>query len=148
MIRRILLALDGSIRAPGVLEAAIEVASRFDATIIPFRALDISPEFPPSAHTDYADLLPHHLEREAAKEIARLFGSVDVKREEPVFGRGQPWRAILQAAEQHAADLIVIGSHGFHGIDHILGATAGKVANLAQTNVLVVHNRDTTSRKT
>ena len=40
------------------------------------------------------------------------------------------------------ADLIVLGSHGYHGLDRLLGTTAGKVVNLARRNVLVVHGRD------
>jgi nucleotide-binding universal stress UspA family protein len=49
------------------------------------------------------------------------------------------YRAILRAAEENAVDLIVIGSHGYRGLDRVLGTTAGRVANLAQHNVFVVH---------
>jgi nucleotide-binding universal stress UspA family protein len=124
-----------------VVAAAVEIATRFDSTIIPFRAIQIPAEFPAAAHTNYADPLPVHLEHEAVQEIQRFFEGLDVKREAPVVGQGQPWRAILAAAERHDVDLIVIGSHSYHGIDRILGTTAGKVANLASRNVLVVHNR-------
>ena len=141
MIRKILLALDGSERAAGVFAAAVEVATRFDATLIPFRAIQVPPEFPPAAHSSHADPLPVHLEHEAVAEMLRLFENVEVKREAPVIGQGQAWRAILEAGEQHDVDLIVLGSHGYHGIDRVLGTTAGKVANLARRNVLVVHNR-------
>ncbi len=141
MIRRLLLALDGSERAAGVLAAAVEVARRFEATLIPFCAIQIPPEFPPAARASHADPLASHLEHEAAQAILRLLENVDVKWEAPVIGQGQPWRAILEAAEEHDVDLIVIGSHGYHGIDRVLGTTAGKVANLARRNVLVVHNR-------
>jgi nucleotide-binding universal stress UspA family protein len=37
--------------------------------------------------------------------------------------------------------LIVIGSHGFSGIDRLLGTTAGRVVNHADRSVIVV--RDT-----
>jgi hypothetical protein len=53
----------------------------------------------------------------------------------------QPWRAILAAADTVDAELIVLGSHGYHGWDRILGTTAGKIANLAQRNVLIVLDR-------
>lgn len=52
------------------------------------------------------------------------------------------WKAILATADQEDADLIVIGSHGYHGWDHVLGTTAGKVANVATRSVLVVHTRE------
>ena len=38
-------------------------------------------------------------------------------------------------------DLIVLGSHGYHVLDRILGTTAARVANLAHRNVFVVHDR-------
>ncbi len=38
-------------------------------------------------------------------------------------------------------DLIVLGSHGYGGIDRLLGTTAAHVANRAERNVLVVHER-------
>ena len=34
----------------GVFAAAVEIARRFDATLVPFRAIHIPPEFPPAAH--------------------------------------------------------------------------------------------------
>jgi nucleotide-binding universal stress UspA family protein len=144
MIRKILVALDGSTRASGVVAAAVELAKRFDATLVPFRAIQIPPDFPPSAHVNYTDPLPEYLDHEASAELARMFESAAVKHVAPVVGRGQPWRMILEAADAHDVDLIVIGSHGYHGIDRVLGTTAGKVVNLARRSVLVVHDRPAT----
>lgn len=140
MIRKLLVALDGSGRTAGVLAAALEIAARFDATLIPFRASQAPPEFPPAAHVSQPDLLAGHLEQAAIEELLALLRGITVTSEPPVIGLGQPWRAILQAAEEHDVDLIVLGSHGYHGLDRALGTTAGKVANLARRNVLVVHN--------
>ena len=50
----------------------------------------------------------------------------------------QPWRTIIDVADEIGADLIVVGSHGYHGLDHLLGTNAAKVANQACRNVLVV----------
>jgi nucleotide-binding universal stress UspA family protein len=58
----------------------------------------------------------------------------------PIVAIGQqPWRLILTNAQRLGADLIVLGSHGYGGWDRVLGTTAGKVANLADRNVFVVH---------
>ena len=51
----------------------------------------------------------------------------------------QPWRAIVAAGDAVNAALIVLGSHGFHGWDHMLGTTAGRVANRASRNVMIIH---------
>jgi nucleotide-binding universal stress UspA family protein len=143
MIKRILVALDGSVRAAGVFDAAAELAERFGATLFPFRALDIPPEFPAAAASSRADPLPAFMANAAIGEMLKLAErapGIDVDR--PTAKEGQPWRMILQAAEELDVDLIVMGSHGYHGLDRILGTTAGKVANLAHRNVLVVHNRE------
>ena len=141
MIQRILVALDGSKRAPGVLAAAAEVAARFNAVLIPFRAVTSPPEFPPAAHVSRGDALAKYLDDAARAELAVLTASLAVRKEAPIVGHGEPWRAMLIAAEQHDVDLIVLGSHGYHGLDRVLGTTAANVANLACRNVLIVHER-------
>ncbi len=143
MMRRILAALDGSQRAPGVFAAAAEIASRFDATLYLLRVILVPPEFPPGAAGMPSDPLPASLIEQAAEHLAELAARrPDLAIEPPIIQEGQPWRGILRASEELDVDLIVIGSHGYHGLDRILGTTAGKVANLARRSVLVVHEHN------
>jgi nucleotide-binding universal stress UspA family protein len=140
MIRKILVALDASERAPRVVAAASEIAERFDARMLLFRAVDLPPEFPPAAHVEGGDPLPAYLQECARKELRALAAGnprADLEHPEVVFE--QPWRAIVAAADRLDVDLVVIGSHGYHGLDRLLGTTAGKVANHAHRNVLIVH---------
>ena len=51
---------------------------------------------------------------------------------------GSPSSQIVAAAEAHGADLIVIGSHGKHGLGLLLGSTANGVLHQAETDVLTV----------
>lgn len=83
MIARILVALDASERAPDVLAAAAEVASSFGATLVPFRALTIPPDFPPAGHTVHGDPLPGYLLNEAtlALEVTRALIARTTERE-------------------------------------------------------------------
>lgn len=142
MSGRILVAVDGSVRAPGVLSAATALSEALHATMHLLRVISIPPEFPPKAATGgRGDPLPAFLEHEATEAMRALL------RAEPrahssrmVVRQGtQPWRAILDVADEIEADLIVLGSHGYHAIDRLLGTTAGRVANMARRNVLVVH---------
>jgi nucleotide-binding universal stress UspA family protein len=143
MIGRVLVAVDASTRAPLVVAAAAEIAARFGATLTLFRALSIPPDFPPAAHVGPSDALPAFLTNEAKASLAALLATLpaDVLADAPIVRVGQSWRAILDVADELDVDLIVIGSHGYYGLDRVLGTTAGKVANLAQRNVLVVHDR-------
>lgn len=142
MIRRILVGLDGSPRASGVLAAACAMAERFDAVVIPFRAVMVPPEFPPMAHVTHGDPLAAWLDESAHEDLSRLAASLTVRSEPPAVGYGEPANAILAAAEEHDADLIVIGSHGYRRLERILGTTAARVVNLSRRHVLVVHERE------
>jgi nucleotide-binding universal stress UspA family protein len=142
MIRAILVALDGSPRAPGVLRSAAEIARRFDAEVVPVRVIFVPPEFPPAAHVIEKDELPAHMVDDSERELRALMAAEQgVRFGAPVVRSGaQPWRTIVELGEELDVDLLVIGSHGYHGMDRILGTTAGKIANLARRNVLVVHD--------
>lgn len=142
MIARVLVALDGSPRAPWVFGASAEIAARFGATLFPFRALFVPPEFPAAAAGSHADALPDHLTQIALDDLWKLTmgpASFGVQVDPPKVRIGTPWRLIIEMSEELNIDLIVLGSHGYHGLDRILGTTAARVANLAHRHVFVVH---------
>jgi nucleotide-binding universal stress UspA family protein len=143
-IRIVMAALDGSVRAPAVYHVASGIAARFGARLYVFRALDIPPEFPAAAAYKDGDPLPAFLEQQAREQLAFITNaSRDAVKPEPpiIIASHQPWRAIVDSAERLSADLIVMGSHGYGGLDRVLGTTAGKVANHATCNVFIVHER-------
>ena len=140
MIRRILVALDTTERAPAVLAAADEIAAQCGATLIPVRALLVPPEFPAAARTSREDALARHMHDEVNAEMdARLAGLAAEHVDATVIAHGDAWRAIVEAAETSRADLIVMGSHAYGGLDRVLGTIAAKVVDHAKRNVLVVH---------
>jgi nucleotide-binding universal stress UspA family protein len=138
-IDRVMAALDGSVRAPGVFRVARGIAESFGAKLYVFRAIAVPPDFPAAA-ANPPDLVPALMEREALDDLAALTRDTSVEAT-VVTQSHQPWRAILDEAGRLNVDLIVMGSHGYHGIDRLLGTTAGKVANQATRNVLIVHER-------
>jgi nucleotide-binding universal stress UspA family protein len=149
MIRMILVALDESSRAPAVFRAAVEMASRFQARIQPLRAITVPAEFPAAAAGSRSDPLLEHLSKLAVRDIEQLAtGGVSVCIDPPIVRVGEPSRIILEVSEDIDADLIVIGSHGYHALDRVLGTTAGRVANQSTRSVLVVHERVSRLAKT
>lgn len=50
---------------------------------------------------------------------------------------------ILRVAQEQNVDLIIIGSHGRHGLGRLLGSTANAVLHGAQCDVLAVRIRST-----
>jgi nucleotide-binding universal stress UspA family protein len=59
----------------------------------------------------------------------------------PIVVEGDPWRRILDVAQELDVDLIIAGSHRYRGLDRVLGTTAAKLVNHADRNVLIVHER-------
>jgi nucleotide-binding universal stress UspA family protein len=56
---------------------------------------------------------------------------------------GDPKEALIVAAQQQAADLIVVGSHGRHGLERLfLGSVAEAIVRKSPLPVLVVRTRD------
>ena len=55
---------------------------------------------------------------------------------------GAPKNVIIHQAEKLKADLIIVGSHGRHGIQLLLGSTANGVIHHAHCDVLAVRIAD------
>ena len=138
-MKRILVAIDSSPRAPTVLAAAAHLAELSNAKLIVFRAVGIPPELPREALQGTDARLEDVLVHNANTDLKQLVAHVPTARIEKIITAfATPWDGICRAARDENADLIVIGSHGYHGLDRLLGTTASKVVNHADGNVLVV----------
>jgi len=138
-MKRILVALDASDRAGLVLAAAVRLAELATAKLVLFRAINVPSELPREvlAVTDLR--LEDILKRNAHQELERMASTLQGGMVEAITTEiATAWDGICRAGRTHDADLIVIGSHGFSGIDHLLGTTAAKVVNHADRNVMVV----------
>jgi nucleotide-binding universal stress UspA family protein len=139
--RTMLVPLDGSSVAPVVFMTAVQMAKVLDARVHLLRVVVIDPVFPPAAHVK-PDGLESKLVADAQQELAKWMASVTgVDFGPPLVVLGDPWRAILDVSRAVDIDLIVLGSHRYHGVDRILGTVASKVVNHADRDVLVVHRR-------
>jgi nucleotide-binding universal stress UspA family protein len=137
-MNKILVGLDGSPRADGVLAYAESLAQLTGAKLILFRSFGIPPEMTLAwpAYDKPLELAlrtqaQKYLETCAGKLPNELLGGVRVS-------LGEPWQAVCSAAISENVDLVVIGSHGYSGFDHLLGTTAAKIVNHADRSVLVV----------
>ena len=139
MFTKILAAVDGSARAAGVANTALEVARRFGGKVHLYRAIEMPPDLV-AAGANPPDTLRPVLEQRVREELAALSRNLpEAIVEPPSVMHGQPWRDIIATAQRLEVDLIVIGSHGYGGWDRILGTTTSKVALHADRCVLVVH---------
>jgi nucleotide-binding universal stress UspA family protein len=140
-MKRILVCLDTSPRAPMVLAAAHDLARRTGAKLALFRSVGL----PPEIDKEWLAISPNdvvgELEKRAKADLEKL--AADEKGDvDGVYVRvGTPWDAICTEAKILDVDLIAIGSHGYSVIDRVIGTTAAKVVNHADRSVLVVRTQ-------
>jgi nucleotide-binding universal stress UspA family protein len=137
-MKRILVGLDGSPSERQVLDAAVTLATQLGGKLILFHAVALPMTLPPHAlavtHDEIAVLLARQSEQHLQKLAHEAPRGVV---ERVVVDVGVPWRAMCERARTEGAELIVIGSHGYSGIDRLIGTTAGKIVNHAHCSVLV-----------
>jgi nucleotide-binding universal stress UspA family protein len=138
-MKKFLVALDGSTRQQGILDAAIALARKTGAKLLLLRSVGIPRELPAEAYAVSPEEIPDLLERLAKKDLDQVEAGVPAEVRGGVrVVVGTPWQSIDHVAREEEVDLIVVGSHGYGGIDRVLGTTAAKVVNHADRAVLVV----------
>ncbi len=138
-LRRILVALDNSPRAPHVLATANGLAEVSGAKLVLLRAIGVPADLPRTVLAMTDTRLEEVLQDNARSDLQRLAADVPPSRiEKTIVAFGTAWDEICREATAVNADLIVIGSHGYRGLDRVLGTTAGRVANHCDRSVLIV----------
>jgi nucleotide-binding universal stress UspA family protein len=145
-VRKILAATDFSPTSAAAVEWATLLAKTHGAAVVLVHAL--APPIPPAASPDFVALPPDYQEqyREAAtknlSETAERVGARGIAISTDLeLGPAAP--TVLDLATKHAADLIVVGTHGLTGFQHLLlGSTAERIVQGAPIPVLVVHPGD------
>ncbi len=123
MFRSIVVGTDGSGTARQAVREAVELAAAAGA------AIELVSAYAPGRREDVEATL-----REAAEEVGAA--GVDVR----TYAReGDPADAILDVAEELAADLIVVGNKGMTGAKRfLLGSVPNKVSHHAPSSVMII----------
>ncbi|WP_049972362.1 universal stress protein [Haladaptatus cibarius] len=137
MYERILLPTDGSDAADRAIEQALNLAKTYDARLYVISIVDQT-AIPPDVR---ADILYEELQEDGEQAVDDIEqkasdAGIDVRTSIP---QGTPYRTILDFADDHDVDLIVMGTHGRRGIDrYLLGSVTEKVVRLSERPVLTV----------
>ena len=137
---RILAALDFSEGGGLAVRRARELAHKYQAAL---HVLHIV-EFIPPVDTSFGALSPFEVDLtdqmvEASRtRIAEMAASLDLPEDHCLVVVGSPKQEIIRVAQELKADLIVVGTHGRHGLGRLLGSTASSVVNHATCDVLAV----------
>lgn len=138
--QHILAAIDYSKNCKAVLQKAIFLAAQQQAILSVIHVVDNLPLSGTAYGTEIdlgADVGNPLLELEKSLFIEELaeFNDIDMTHN---LVWGVPKQEIIHYADREAVDLILVGSHGRHGLELILGSTANAVLHHAQCDVLAV----------
>jgi nucleotide-binding universal stress UspA family protein len=141
-ISTILIPTDFSETSEGAIQAALGVARRYGSSIVLLHVYQI----PIYSFPDGAFVSPANLAVELSSAAQRALDSTleRLKKESiPVQGvlrEGNADEAIISAAHEFKADLIVVGTHARRGLVRaLLGSVAETVIRTVDVPVLVVH---------
>jgi nucleotide-binding universal stress UspA family protein len=122
---KILVALDQSERAEKMLKAALEFAKAQGGTLVLHRSFSVPAGVPPEVFAYMPDVLPSMLEKDALAGLKELSKRVPAERLAGLrVTQGIAWQQICNVAREEKVDLIVIGSHGYGGLDRVLRASS------------------------
>jgi universal stress protein A len=136
--RRVMLAVDLTEESAAVSERAVRLAALSGADlhivhVIEPLSLAYGGDIPMDLSTVQDQI--HDQARSHLAEFAATLG-ISADKQHLIFGR--PESEIQRTAESVGADVIVVGSHGRHGLALLLGSTANGVVHGATCDVLAV----------
>lgn len=148
-VRTILVPTDFSSRTDNALTYALDLARQFGAEVHLLHVIGPleGEAYSPLRYTPEAAVLHHDPQKNIYDLLETTLARHDAEgvEVELVKQRGmKPATAILDYARREHIDLMVIGTHGAHGVRRLwLGSVAEEIVHQAPCNVLVVHERDT-----
>ncbi len=138
MYKNIILATDGSDHAKRAAENAMHIASCSPGSLVEIVFVVDADKVKSDvlSHWNSADLDGKRKER--IREVEKMARTYEVSYKVTIL-QGDPGPAIVEYANCHHADIIVIGSRGLSGLqEFVLGSVSHKVAKRANCPVLIV----------
>jgi universal stress protein A len=139
MYRHVLLAVDFSKDSDYVGARAVALARQSGARVTILHV--ITPVYQEPLYGGVSTL-PLDLEAQlvdaAKRTLLELAQRLGVSEATTLVEVGTPKATILSTAKAQGADLIVVGTHGVHGLGLLLGSTANAVLHGAPCDVLAV----------
>lgn len=142
--QHILLAADFTEHGNEVANKAKEIAQLNHANLSIVHILDNIP----MSDAAYGPIIPFdgdlskQLMDAAKNRLAKIADKLNIPENNRWLEYGSPKLEIVRIADENAVDLIVVGSHGRHGLALLLGSTANGVLHHATCDVLAVRLQD------
>jgi universal stress protein A len=136
--KHVLLAADLTEESEPVADRAVTVAKNFDAKLHVIHVIEpLSLAYGGDIPMDQSSV-QDQIHEQAKSHLAEFCASINVpiERQHLIFGRTEAEIHRLSLSEE--IDVIIVGSHGRHGLALLLGSTANGVLHGASCDVLAV----------
>lgn len=144
MYKSIVVGTDGSPTARAALQVAITLARSLEARLHVVCAHDPGPATTALVSAPGVAIGVADFERAASEHVQHVLDQartaaeadgVDATVHSPI---GPPGSTLVQVAAAEAADLVVVGNRGMHGVRRVLGSVPNHVTHHAPCAVLIV----------
>jgi universal stress protein A len=140
--KHILVGIDLSNEANQVLERAAQIAGHDGATLSVVHVIEpLSYAYGGDLPLDFSGI-QEEIQRQAQTRMEQVGQKFAVTSSQLHIVTGRPEREIHRVAQQVKADLVVVGTHGRHGLALLLGSTANGVLHGTPCDVLAVKVKD------
>lgn len=142
--QHILLTTDFTQCSQQVAQRARDLANLYHARLSLLHVVDNLP----IADSVYGPVIPFDVDitdqlvETARKRLRAMADELSIPSDSQSLEVGSPQLEIIRVAEEREVDLIVVGSHGRHGLGLLLGSTANAVLHHAKCDVLAVRLKD------
>ncbi|KJZ12437.1 universal stress protein UspA [Marinomonas sp. SBI22] len=136
--QRILLAADLTEENLPVVEKAVRLCTTYNAKLVILHVIEsLNYAYGGDVPIDITDI-QHQLQTSAQEKLDALCEQITCPIDQAIISQGGIESEIHRVAEENETNLIVVGSHGRHGLALLLGSTANGVLHGAPCDVLAV----------
>jgi len=138
--QHILLAIDTAEQSTQVSDKAKALAKQNQATLSICHLVEnyLASDFAYEGINHVTIEMQDELLDNAKAQVKKVANTLAIPEQQQWIEFGNPRYDVVRLADEHQVDLIVVGSHGRHGIQLLLGSTANAVLHHAICDVLAV----------
>lgn len=125
-----------------IIQTAKEMGAQFGGEITLIHAVEHMANYGAAYGVSVGIDIEEQMRNEAIKEMQKVGAKNNITKEHCIVKMGSAKHIILEEAEKHKMDLILVGSHGRHGVRLLLGSTANAVLHNAKCDVLAIRVED------
>jgi nucleotide-binding universal stress UspA family protein len=144
VLRKILIATDGSETAKKAAEFGVQIAGLSGAKVYAMFVIDTTPYYSIPLDQIWSKEVYEQLEEmgfEIASDVEKTAKIAGLEAESIVL-KGNPAERIVDFAEEQNVDMIIVGAHGMGGFERlVIGSVSEKVVRHAKVPVLVVREQ-------